>query len=345
MKIQINFAIILSLLFVYGPVSIANSATITPKSLNGNTLLITIEEGDTLWELANKYLEDPGLWREFKKYNSFTDPNLIFPGEKLRVPKSFAMPAQSVITAVQEKKLLAEEEIKAIKLQLNQAVSERADNQKRIDNLKTDVASLQNGSNELRQELDQLRRSLEDVNDSSEQRLSGFGERLKRMYKGTEKESEQLESTIAWIKDELGQTEKVVNDTVDKVFSPDNDDSVIGLIESVKEQIADLDKKIQVVEEQNAELVLSDTNETQTTQKLISEREEGSISDEEFLVSLSENGLDSDEKLEELHQQGVISTEEMTAKKSEVKKKRTTILITAVAGGIAWLAVSALGGN
>jgi len=104
MKIQINFAIILSLLLVCGPVSIATSATITPKSLNGSTVLITIEEGDTLWELASKYLEDPGLWREFKKYNSFTDPNLIFPGEKLRVPKSFTMPVESVITAVEEKK-------------------------------------------------------------------------------------------------------------------------------------------------------------------------------------------------------------------------------------------------
>ena len=215
-------------------------------------------------------------------------------------------------------------------------VSKLSNNQKQIDGLLT-------GSKEIRQELDKLRHSLKDVNDSNEQRLSKFGERLKRMYKGTEKESEQLESTIAWIKDELGQTEEIVNDTVDKVFSPDNDDSVIGLIESVKEQIADLDKKIQVVEEQNAALVLSGTNEIQTTQKLIGEREEGAISDEEFLVSLSENGLDSDEKLEELHQQGVISTEEMTAKKSEVKKKRTTILITAVAGGIAWLAVSALG--
>lgn len=336
MKIQINFAIILSLLLVCGPVSIATSATITPKSLNGSTVLITIEEGDTLWELASKYLEDPGLWREFKKYNSFTDPNLIFPGEKLRVPKSFTMPVESVITAVEEKKLLTETEIETIKSQLNEMVSKLSNNQKQIDGLQT-------GSKEIRQELDKLRHSLKDVNDSNEQRLSKFGERLKRMYKGTEKESEQLESTIAWIKDELGQTEKVVNDTVDKVFSPDNDDSVIGLIESVKDQIADLDKKIQVVEEQNAALVLSGTNEIQTTQKLIGEREEGAISDEEFLVSLSENGLDSDEKLEELHQQGVISTEEMTAKKSEVKKKRTTILITAVAGGIAWLAVSALG--
>ena len=127
MKIQINFAIILSLLFVYGPVSIATSATITPKSLNGNTLLITIEEGDTLWELANKYLEDPGLWREFKKYNSFTDPNLIFPGEKLRVPKSFAMPAQSVITTVQEKKLLTEEEIKAIDQEIKDIIIEAAE--------------------------------------------------------------------------------------------------------------------------------------------------------------------------------------------------------------------------
>ena len=343
MKIQINFAIILSLLLVCGPVSIATSATITPKSLNGSTVLITIEEGDTLWELASKYLEDPGLWREFKKYNSFTDPNLIFPGEKLRVPKSFTMPVESVITAVEEKKLLTKTEIETIKSQLNEMVSELSNNQKQIDGLQTDVVSLQTGSKELRQELDKLRHSLEDVNDSNEQRLSKFGERLKRMYKGTEKESEQLESTIAWIKDELGQTEEIVNDTVDKVFSPDNDDSVIGLIESVKDQIADLDKKIQVVEEQNAALVLSGTNEIQTTQELISEREEGAISDEEFLVSLSENGLDSDEKLEELHQQGVISTEEMTAKKSEVKKKRTTILITAVAGGIAWLAVSALG--
>ena len=115
MKIQINFAIILSLLLVCGPVSIATSATITPKSLNGSTVLITIEEGDTLWELASKYLEDPGLWREFKKYNSFTDPNLIFPGEKLRVPKSFTMPVESVITAVEEKKLLTETEIETIK--------------------------------------------------------------------------------------------------------------------------------------------------------------------------------------------------------------------------------------
>jgi len=339
MKIKIAFIAILSLLLVSGPVLVATSATITPKSLNGNTILIKIEEGDTLWELANKYLEDPGLWKEFKKYNDFTDPNLIFPGEKLRVPKSFAMPAQSVITAVEQKELLSKKEIETIKSQLEKAKNERAGNQKQIIDLESKVSRLETQSKELREELMSTVAELESANELGTQALDKLGKRLKRIYKGTEKETEQFDDKLSDIKDQLNRSEKIVSDLTN------SNNSVVGEIESAKEQIAHLNGKIQTIEEQNtAALALAATSEVfETTEQLISQREEGTISDAEFLVSLSENGLDTDEKLEELHEQGIISKEELTTKKAEGKKKRTTILITAVAGGIAWLAVSVLG--
>ncbi len=339
MKIKTAFIAILSLLLVNGPVLVATSATITPKSLNGNTILIKIEEGDTLWELANKYLEDPGLWKEFKKYNDFTDPNLIFPGEKLRVPKSFAMPAQSVITAVEQKELLSEKEIEAIKSQLEKAKNERADNQKQIIDLESKVSRLETQNKELARFTRISVTDLESADELGTQALDKLSERLKRIYKDTEKETEQFDDKLSDIKDQLNRSEKVVSDLTN------SNNSVVGEIESAKEQIAHLNGKIQTIEEQNtATLTLAATNEVfETTERLISQREEGTISDAEFLVSLSENGLDTDEKLEQLHEKGIISTEELATKKAEGKKKRTTILITAVAGGIAWLAVSVLG--
>ena len=68
------------------------SAKITPKSVDEETRLITIQEGDTLPKLAEKYLNDPLLWEEFKKYNDFTDPNVLHPGEKMQIPLAFQTP-------------------------------------------------------------------------------------------------------------------------------------------------------------------------------------------------------------------------------------------------------------
>ena len=279
MKIKTAFIAILSLLLVNGPVLVATSATITPKSLNGNTILIKIEEGDTLWELANKYLEDPGLWKEFKKYNDFTDPNLIFPGEKLRVPKSFAMPAQSVITAVEQKELLSEKEIEAIKSQLEKAKNERADNQKQIIDLESKVSRLETQNKELARFTRISVTDLESADELGTQALDKLGVRLKRIYKDTEKETEQFDDKLSDIKDQLNRSEKVVSDLTN------SNNSVVREIESAKEQIAHLNGKIQTIEEQNtATLTLAATNEVfETTERLISQREEGTISDAEFL--------------------------------------------------------------
>lgn len=64
------------------------AARITPKEGGEETVLITIEKGDTLWDLCQEHLKDPLRWRELSKYNDFTNPHLIYPGEKLRIPIS-----------------------------------------------------------------------------------------------------------------------------------------------------------------------------------------------------------------------------------------------------------------
>ncbi|MFH1369421.1 MAG: LysM peptidoglycan-binding domain-containing protein [Elusimicrobiota bacterium] len=49
---------------------------------------ITVKEGDTLWGISNYYLKNPQSWPEIIKYNNLpsSDPNIILPGMKLRVP-------------------------------------------------------------------------------------------------------------------------------------------------------------------------------------------------------------------------------------------------------------------
>ena len=88
MKSILRFALILSIcLFLTGAAYILTaSAKITPNPDMDGTALITIVEGDTLWDLATKYLEDPMKWPEFRQYNTFTNPDRIYPDEMMRIP-------------------------------------------------------------------------------------------------------------------------------------------------------------------------------------------------------------------------------------------------------------------
>ena len=68
------------------------SAKITPKETDEPTGMYGIKKGDTLWDLAEKYRNDPLLWREFEKYNIFTNPHLIYPKEQLQVSAMWGFP-------------------------------------------------------------------------------------------------------------------------------------------------------------------------------------------------------------------------------------------------------------
>ncbi|HAR46587.1 MAG TPA: hypothetical protein DCS05_10605, partial [Nitrospiraceae bacterium] len=46
-----------------------------------------IVKGDTLWDISNSFLKDPFLWPLIWKVNPYiTNPDLIYPGNKLVIP-------------------------------------------------------------------------------------------------------------------------------------------------------------------------------------------------------------------------------------------------------------------
>ncbi|MEL6349926.1 MAG: LysM peptidoglycan-binding domain-containing protein [Myxococcota bacterium] len=67
---------------------------------------VTVESGDTLWDLAGSYLGDPMRWREIYSLNQDVigaDPDRIFPGQVLRIPTNPVPPDQGVPPVAQER--------------------------------------------------------------------------------------------------------------------------------------------------------------------------------------------------------------------------------------------------
>ena len=65
----------------------ADDQTPAPAN-NPYTQTYTVASGDTLSKIAQKYYGDPALYTKIFQANRdvLSDPNKIFPGQKLRIP-------------------------------------------------------------------------------------------------------------------------------------------------------------------------------------------------------------------------------------------------------------------
>ncbi len=69
----------------------AATQTETPAAVVvDETVYYTIEKGDTLWAISKKYLGNGAKYTEIFEANRevIKDPDLIFPGQKIRIPNS-----------------------------------------------------------------------------------------------------------------------------------------------------------------------------------------------------------------------------------------------------------------
>ncbi len=127
------------------------SARITPHADDdGETMLITIVKGDTLWDLCQEHLKDPLQWRELSKYNDFTNPHLIYPGEQLRIP--IAMAKEAVDNA-EDKLLQQQQELENLRAQLAESEATR-------DKLEAEIKGLNESMDKLKAQLKALEDSL-----------------------------------------------------------------------------------------------------------------------------------------------------------------------------------------
>ena len=138
------------------------SAKITPHAGDDGTMLITIVKGDTLWDLCQEHLKDPLRWRELSKYNDFTNPHLIYPGEELRIP----------VAMMKEVKEVAEEELAAQQEALEKLRAELAESEATRDKLEAEISGLNKSLGELKAQIEALEASLK----SQEKLIAAVGQ-------------------------------------------------------------------------------------------------------------------------------------------------------------------------
>lgn len=103
------------------PEAVANEKNIQPTAseetptlpTKEKTTYYTVKRGDTLWDISGSFLKDPFLWPFIWKANpSITNPDLIYPGNKLAIPS--LAPIERALKAPAEKEKSTEKKTEQV---------------------------------------------------------------------------------------------------------------------------------------------------------------------------------------------------------------------------------------
>ena len=183
------------------------SARITPHGDDDETMLITIEKGDTLWDLCQEHLKDPLRWRELSKYNDFTNPHLIYPGEKLRIPVAMA---KNIVELAEDEEVVKSDELRELEAEAERlramqeelkAAAEKAQKENEayaaeLAKLKADLeakAKQDAGFEGLR---NQVNESIANVEEEVRRNFEGLRLRLEKEAEETKVELDSLEEKL-----------------------------------------------------------------------------------------------------------------------------------------------------
>ena len=186
------------------------SARITPHPEDDGTVLIEIEKGDTLWDLCQEHLKDPRRWRELSKYNDFSNPHLIYPGEKLRIPIEMAKDAMD---KAQEDLVKQQEDLQNLRAELAESEATRDKLESEISGLNESMDTLKGQLKDLEDSLKSQKELMAAVTDSGNEIASGVKKALEATKTSILNDIAQLDEQLAGIDKMLEEHKMKAADT------------------------------------------------------------------------------------------------------------------------------------
>lgn len=226
-----------------GVYALSASAKITPRDdSDEETTLITIEKGDTLWDLCQEHLKDPLKWRELSKYNDFTNPDLIYPGEKLRIPIAMA---KNVVE-------MAEDDVKEQQEELEKLHTDLAESEAERDKLMAEIKGLNDSMAELKKKIGELEASqksqekvIEAVNKANTDTANDVKRTVRNARNSLQEKLDTLNGNLDSVKEMLSAQQKELKATQDNIKTVQADvKTALAHIETNQKGIAELKRMI-----------------------------------------------------------------------------------------------------
>ena len=196
------------------------AARITPKEGEEDTVLITIEKGDTLWDLCQAHLKDPLRWRELSKYNDFTNPHLIYPGEKLRIPLSMV---PGIIEDAGKKVEVDQKELEKLRAELEESEATREKLASEIKSLNASIAKLEKQIKALEDSQKSQKALLDAIKKASNDAATDIKKVVRSSKNALQKQLNDLNGRLDSLNETLGSLQKELKATQEQIGSLQGD--------------------------------------------------------------------------------------------------------------------------